>query len=157
MAVILLSSLRLRALRAGRRPAAPGNAMAWLLHAIGFAGAVLYGFVVSWPASVAGYVLVLSSEVVLAYVSRPFRMPVTARMKFGTFLTAVLAGAAAAFWPGVEHGIILVAGTALILRLARSFAYQRTGAVTPLSLALSGLVVEAFTLSYMQKVSFPFG
>ena len=131
--------------------------MALTLHAVGLAAAVVYGIAGSWRAAIVGYVVVLSSEVVMAYISRPLELAISARLGLRSATIAVVAGVCAAFWSGAAHGIILLAGTALIVRVARSFSYQRTGALTPVSLALSGLVIEAFTLSYMQKVSFFLG
>ncbi len=111
----------------------------------------------SVAAAVIAYVLALSSEAVLAYISRPFEIPVSRHLNGVLVLLAVIPGVIAALIPGWATAIVLIAGAALILRLVQAWSYHRPGALTAIWLGLAGLMVEGFTLSYIQKVSFPLG
>jgi hypothetical protein len=112
---------------------------------------------ISITAAVIAYVLALSAEAALAYISRPFELPVSRHLNGALAFLAVIPGLIAALIPGWATGIVLIAATALIVRLVRAWSYHRPGALTPVWLGFAGLLVESFTLSYIQKVSFPLG
>jgi hypothetical protein len=131
--------------------------LALILQLLAIGIAIVCAMRVSILAAVVAYVLALSAEVALAYVSRPFELPVSRHLNAALALLAVIPGVIAALTPGWATGIVLIAATALIVRLVRAWSYRRTGAVTPVWLGLAGLIVEGFTLSYIQKVSFPLG
>jgi hypothetical protein len=95
------------------------------------------------------FVVAISSELVLAYVSRPFDLPITRHLNSGIALTATLVGIAAAFLSGPITAIAILAGSVFIAHLTRSAAYHHLGALTPTWLAVTGLLVEAFTISYI--------
>ena len=84
-------------------------------------------------------------------------MPPPAKLFFLLVLLAVIPGVIAALIPGWATALVLIAGAALILRLVQAWSYHRPGALTAIWLGLAGLMVEGFTLSYIQKVSFPLG
>ncbi len=101
------------------------------------------------PAAVIAYVAAISSEVVLAYLSRPFELPLSRHLNAAIALAAAVVGTAAAIAAGWANAIAIIAASAFFLRLVRGAAYYRPGALTPLWLAVAGLLVEAFTLSYI--------
>jgi hypothetical protein len=103
----------------------------------------------SVSAGCVAYVAALSSEVVLAYISRPFELAISRHLNAGIASAAALAGAVVASAAGWAIGIAVVAGSAFIIRLVRSAAYYRPGALTPVWLGVAGLLVEAFTISYI--------
>ena len=131
--------------------------MALTLQVAAIAIAVVCAMRVSVTAAAIAYVLALSSEAALAYISRPFELPVSRYLNGALAFVAVIPGLAAAFIPGWANAIVLIAGAALILRLVQAWSYHRPGALTAIWLGLAGLMVEGFTLSYIQKVSFPLG
>ena len=92
-------------------------------------------------------VVAISSEVVLAYVSRPFDLPITRRLN--ARIAATVIGIAAASLAGAVTAIAILAGAVFIAHLTRSAAYHHPGALTPVWIAVTGLLVEAFTISYI--------
>jgi len=64
-------------------------------------------------------------------------------------LAAIVVGTTAALLAGWTSAIAILAGTVFIVHLVRSAAYRRPGAVTPVWLSVTGLLVEAFTISYI--------
>jgi hypothetical protein len=104
---------------------------------------------VSIESAIIAYLVAISSEVVLAYISRPFNLPVSRRLSCGIALAATLVGIATASLAGATAAIAILAGTVFIAHLTRSAAYRHPGALTPIWLAVTGLLVEAFTISYI--------
>jgi hypothetical protein len=111
--------------------------------------ALAAGIQLSIRAAIVAFVVTISSEIVLAYVSRPFDLPITRHLNAGVALAATIVGIAAAFLAGPVTAIAILAGTVFIAHLTRSAAYHRPGALTPVWLAVTGLLVEAFTISYI--------
>jgi hypothetical protein len=95
------------------------------------------------------YLVAISSEVVLAYISRPFQLPIARHLNAGITLAATLAGIGAACLAGPTPAIVILAGAVFIAHLTRTAAYRHPGALTPVWLAVTGLLVEAFTISYI--------
>ena len=131
--------------------------MALILQVLAIGIAIVCAVRVSPAVAAIAYVLALSAEAALAYVSRPFELPVSRYLNGALALLAVIPGVIGALIPGWATGVVLIAAAALTIRLVRAWSYHRTGAVTPVWLGLAGLIVESFTLSYIQKVSFPLG
>jgi hypothetical protein len=131
------------------RPPACGGLSARLLQLTAILLALAIALRLSIPAALIAYVVAISSELVLAYISRPFDLPITRHLNAGIALAASIVGITAAFLAGWTTAIAILAGTVFILRLVRQAAYHRPGAVTPVWLALAGLLVEAFTISYI--------
>jgi hypothetical protein len=104
---------------------------------------------VSPTAAIIAYVVAICSQLVLAYISRPFNLLVSARLNYGIAVAAALAGIAAASLAGPTGAIVILAGAVFIAHLTRSAAYHHPGALTPVWLAVTGLLVEAFTISYI--------
>jgi hypothetical protein len=111
--------------------------------------ALFAAFRVSIGCALIAYVVAISSEVVLAYISRPFDLPITRHLNAGIALAATVVGIAAASLAGPVTATAILAGTIFIAHLTRSAAYHRPGALTPVWLAVTGLLVEVFTISYI--------
>ena len=124
------------------------------LAGVAVAAAFLISRRVGWPTIPIAYVLATAAEIVLAYISRPFDLRVSNRLTARMAVAAAALGIAAAVFSGWAGAIVLLAGAALIMRLVQSWVYHRPGALTPAGMAITGLLVETFTLSYLQKVPF---
>jgi hypothetical protein len=111
--------------------------------------ALAAGIGVSVSAAIIAYVVTISAEIVVAYVSRPFDLPVSRRLNYGIVVAATLAGIAAASLAGLTAAIVILAGAVFIAHLIRTAAYRHPGALTPVWLGVTGLLVEAFTISYI--------
>jgi hypothetical protein len=126
-----------------------GSPAARLLQACAIIVALFAALRVSIESAIIAYVVAISSEVVLAYISRPLDLPITRHLNAGIALAATAAGIAAALQAGATSAIAILAGTVFIAHLTRSAAYRRPGALTPIWLAVTGLLVEGFTISYI--------
>ncbi len=91
------------------------------------------------------------------YSTAVARRRISARLNAAVALPVIALGVAAAFAMPIDAGIVIVTGGALIVRLATSALYYWPGGVTEWSIPAVGLLVEAFTLSYMQKGLSPIG
>ena len=120
-----------------------------LLHASAVLLALAAGIQISPAAALIAYTAALASEVVLAYFSRPFNLPLTRHLNAPMAVTAVLLGTGAALAAGWVKAIATIALSAFILRLIQTAAYRHPGAVTPVWLGITGLLVEAVTISYI--------
>lgn len=128
-----------------------------MLHAATVVVVLWYALSVSPAGALVAFAIAISSEAALCYVSRPFTLRIAFRMNGTLAAVAVLPGVAAAFITGILNGVILIAGSALLLRLAQAWYHHRPGGLTDYSLPVAGLMIEAFTLSYLQRASFPLG
>lgn len=86
--------------------------------------------------------------VALAWTSRPAEpLPeVYSTLSMPVAIAAILQGAVTAFACGLRAGVILAAGTYLILRFARWLVYSRIGGATRDSIAAVNQIVEMFVL-----------
>jgi cobalamin synthase len=91
-----------------------------------------------------------ASMIALAWVSRP--APWGVGYEFSSTLVsweaaiAILEGVAAAMWLGIRPGVMILAGTYVILRLVQWLSYRYQGGVNADGLGMTQLLTEFFVL-----------
>ncbi len=99
---------------------------------------------------VVAQVIPRASMIALAWVSRP--APWGLGYEFSSTLVswealiAILEGVAAAMWLGIRPGVMILAGTYLILRLVQWLSYRYQGGVNADALGMAQLLTEFFVL-----------
>jgi hypothetical protein len=126
-----------------------------ILHALVLLVGAAYAARVSVHNGLAALGIAIAAQMGLAYICRPFNFPQGARISWKLAAPSIALGLIAAFSLPLESAVVIVAGAALILRLATALLYHWPGGVTAWSLPAVGLIVEAFTISYMQKGGSP--
>jgi len=99
----------------------------------------------------------VSAAAVLTYFTRPYNLPVAARLSAPSAALLATAGILAAWSLAWQHAVILLAASGLVIRLVQAFYYNRYGAITRTAPVLTCVIVEGFTLSYLQKALSPLG
>jgi cobalamin synthase len=99
---------------------------------------------------VVAQVIPRASMIALAWVSRPAPWGVgyefSSTLVSWEALIAILEGVAAAMWLGIRPGVMIIAGTYLILRLVQWLSYRYQGGVNADALGMTQLLTEFFVL-----------
>jgi len=107
--------------------------------------------------AVIAFALGVSAACVLTYFARPYSLPVAARLSAPSAALVATPGILAAWSLAWQHAVILLAASGLVIRLVQAFYYNRYGAITRTAPVLTCVIVEGFTLSYLQKALSPLG
>jgi hypothetical protein len=107
--------------------------------------------------AVIAFALGVSAACVLTYFARPYDLPEAVHLSARSAFVLAAAGILAAWSLAWQHAVILLAGSGLVIRLVQAFYYNRSGAITRTAPVLTCVIVEGFTLSYLQKALSPLG
>lgn len=103
-----------------------------------------------WAVMVASQAVPRAAMVALAWMSRPSGtgagFALASTLSTGTVLAVVAQGVATAFFCGVRPGILILAGSYLILRTVQMYFYHRGGGVNGDGLGLTEQILEIYIL-----------